>query len=137
MLNQVTAKWALLGILVAGPLAAQDSIPVFVVGAIPIPQVVVQGDSLFVNVEVNTEELAVAFGRLQASLDSAVAALSDCDRCPSSGSTSVVSRISTGLLPVLALWIGYQLKRIADKDDVHNVEVHEHELPDDDYGESE
>jgi|TARA_Y100000310_G_scaffold219808_1_gene221233 hypothetical protein len=52
-------------------------------------------------VEIDTDSLAVAIARLQASLDSAVALL-DCDRC---GETSRVVRLGQGALVVAAFLV--------------------------------
>jgi len=83
----------------------------------------------------------------QRAMDAIADYLAECD-CLNQG-TSAVVRVGQGALVLAAFWIAYQLKRIADKDDVHNVDVdvdnnvdvnvppHDHgRNDDDDHGES-
>ena len=110
-------------LLVAAPLAGQAGERV----------VVFNGDSIFIDIDVTTDRLAEVFEALRASLDSATAALRDCDRCEGgSTSSSTTAKLGTGALTLVGLLIVKYLRDIA-----RNGHAHDDPTQDEpDYGES-
>lgn len=124
-------------LLLAAPLSAQQD-SVIVVGTIPIPTptVIVQGDTVLVDmdVQVYTDSLAVAIQRAQESIAEAIR------DCNCAGPQQVDRSLRAVMLIVLG-YAAWQLKKIADKpngDDIHNegnvkvenvVNVPEHKHP--------
>lgn len=108
--------YGILALLVlAAPLAAQE----------PGDRlVVIRGDSIYIDIDVavTTDELEEVFRAMQASLDSATAALRDCDRCeeedeePAASSATRTAKIATGLFSVIGLLIVKYLRQIANKE---------------------
>ena len=112
-------------LIVAAPLSAQN------VQTTLVPDVVVNGDTIVVNVDVMPDTLR---DRLIAeAIQSLTAQLAEqgCDQC---GGTSTVVQVSQAALVVAAFFIGWQLKKLNTniEEIADNIPSHEH---DDDYGE--
>lgn len=113
----------LVALLLATPLAAQQTVVVPDVSVVVEPAAITNE----ITVIVSDSLVAAVIDRLQASLDSAVAVLTDCDRCESGG-TSTVVRVGQGALVFAAFLIAYQLKRLVDKETGDTV-VEEYDDP--------
>ena len=104
-------------LLLAAPLSAQEPQTVVVPNVeitVPVPEVFNE-----VNIEVPMSD-SIRDARIADALESIAAAIEaqGCDTC---GGTSNVVRIGQGALVLAAFFIGWQLKRIADRPpDVHN-----------------
>ena len=123
----------LAALLLAVPLAAQQTV------VVPDVDVTVENriDSIAVGVTVTFPEPDSASVARSEAAERAMRAieeyLAECG-C-TGGGTSAIVRVGQGLLTVAAFWIGYQLKRIADREEVTavDVDVHEHETPSTEY----
>ncbi len=75
-------------LLLAAPLSAQDNTVITVNDTTVVN--IFDNDSTFINVTLSDSAMAAAIDRLQASLDSAVAVLNQCDRCQGGGEPTII-----------------------------------------------
>lgn len=106
----------LFAVLIAAPLAGQDTIP------LPGQVLVFNGDSIFITINVNdlsAERIVEVFEALQESLDSATVALRDCDRCEEEARptlSSTTTKIATGAFTLIGFLLVKYVRDIAQKD---------------------
>ena len=120
-----------LAILLATPLVAQDTIP------LPREVIVINGDSIFIEINhnydgVSTDRLVEVFEALQASLDSAVVAWRDCDRCGEEEGASSTTNVAVSVVSNVAVVVALLLIARAIRNRppaVQQVDVHEHQDP--------
>lgn len=104
---------------IAAPLAAQDP-----VGTIRVesPAVTVEGDSIFVDVEVTVMPDSVRLARIAVAVEGIRDQIGQ-QECNTCGGSTVV-RVGQGALVLIAAFMAWQVKKIADRPaDTHTTNV--------------
>ncbi len=119
-------------LLLAAPLVGQTSTTTLVA---PV-EITVNGDTIVVNVDVMSD--SVRLERIAAAVESIAEAIAECG-CTEQPTTHPIIRVGQGALVLAAFFIGFQVKRVADRyDGKHDDPVldTQDDPPSEDYPES-